>query len=413
MNKKSKLLLLLIFPFCLLLTGCGNIEKTDVETEIVKDLDQLKNLDAATAEQYISAENIFPNATEAISNSELVEEFISLYFQDFNYKILDIEVKDDKATASLRLNTLDAQKLAKDFASAHLEEAILAAANTANQVPAQETTLDEHFELMNQLMRDNQYEAVETNCTMHLKKSKGSWHIKKNNDLENEIVGGFISCITNPNLLTPTETLTIYFSTMQGMSDTQLINYLGISQLLDTDNTATEAFTSALIQQVQSCFAYEIGSCSQEGYTSNAEVGITTFDYDAILKNYETQIQEYLATPQALYDGEEGRSSKSYQLMLDCIQSNKDTITLDVTVPMVNDGISWVLQDTSVIGNAIFGTLSDALTTAMETIAPAQASTAAQSESSYNSDYDSGYDSSYYDSDYDSSYDSSYDSDYY
>lgn len=52
-----------------------------------------------------------------------IEEVFSLFFQDFDYKILDTSVNRNKAIAkvSLRLFTLDARALAEDFSKALLK----------------------------------------------------------------------------------------------------------------------------------------------------------------------------------------------------------------------------------------------------------------------------------------------------
>ena len=61
-----------------------------------------------------------------------VKEVFSLFFQDFDYQILDIDVDEDKkeATAKIKLTTIDAQSLASDYAEASLKAAILKAASS-------------------------------------------------------------------------------------------------------------------------------------------------------------------------------------------------------------------------------------------------------------------------------------------
>ena len=49
---------------------------------------------------------------------------------------------------------------------------------------------------------------------------------------------------------------------------------------------------------------------------------------------------------------------KSYELLLETIEENEDTITASAAFHLVNDGASWKLKDASTeLGNAIFGTL--------------------------------------------------------
>lgn len=393
MDKKKYALLFLLIFICSLLSGCSGTAKKNVREVIINELDQLKNLDLATAKQYISSENMFPDATESISNPELVEEFISLFFQDFDYEILDIDVNETKACATVRLHTLDAQALARDFSCAHLKEEILSAADSPDNTTLLETTLDEHYVLLNNLLETSDYETVESNCTIDLVKADETWHIQQTDSLENEFVGGFISYTSNPNLLTPSETLDVYLSTFRDMTEQQMVNYWGLSQLLTADGNTDETLTAALIDQVQKCFDYTITDTKQDGYTAIVNADITTFDYNAIMAEYESSLNKYLEEPQALYDGEEGRLSKSSELMLKSVNANTATIVENIPVTLVNDSISWKLQPDDTLINAIWGNFASSNLTASSTI------------EKY--DFDEDYDSDSSQDDYDSSYDSS------
>lgn len=385
MIRKARLLPLLFLPLALCLTGCENEEKAAVESVITRDLDKLKNLDADTAREYISAENLFPDSTATDSGQDAVEDFISNYFQNFDYKILDIKTEKDSAAASLRLNTLDAQSLARDYTGAQLQSQILDAASSKQQTSNK--TLQDHYQLLCQLMEDNDYETVENSCTIHLHKMQDTWIIQKTAALENDIIGNFITYVSNSNLLTPEETLNIYLSTIRSMSEDQLICYLNLNQYLNNGDSTADEFTSVIIDQVMSDFTYKIKETLQEGYNATVYLDVTTFDIDAVIDNYNTRYQNYLKTPESLYAGTDGRLKESLELMQECLENSTATTTLSVSIPMVNDGKSWTIQNPEQIGNSIFGSLTESLS------------------------FDSSLDSDY-DSDCDSSYDSCYDSDY-
>ena len=87
--------LLFILMSVTLLTGCSHVDKTDVEAVITNELDLLKNLDSDTTQKYVSYKELFPDTTEEIQLSNEVKEVFSLFFQDFDYKILDIDVDNE------------------------------------------------------------------------------------------------------------------------------------------------------------------------------------------------------------------------------------------------------------------------------------------------------------------------------
>ena len=88
--------LLFIFMSVTLLTGCSHVDKTDVEAVITNELDLLKNLDSATTQKYVSYKELFPDTTQEIELSKEVKEVFSLFFQDFDYKIQNVDVDNDK-----------------------------------------------------------------------------------------------------------------------------------------------------------------------------------------------------------------------------------------------------------------------------------------------------------------------------
>ncbi|MFR3882707.1 MAG: hypothetical protein ACLTX6_10730 [Lachnospiraceae bacterium] len=71
------------------------------------------------------------------------------------------------------------------------------------------------------------------------------------------------------------------------------------------------------------------------------------------------ELEEYLASPQAVIDGSQKRYNHSLELLLKSIENNTKTLTHPASFSLTNDGASWKLQDDGqVIGAGIFGTLS-------------------------------------------------------
>lgn len=90
------LLPILLFILAATFAGCAHKDKSEVKETITSELDLLKNLDSETTQKYISYKELFPDATESTELSDEIEEVFSLFFQDFDYKILDISVDKSK-----------------------------------------------------------------------------------------------------------------------------------------------------------------------------------------------------------------------------------------------------------------------------------------------------------------------------
>lgn len=355
-------LLLLLYTFSL--CGCTSKEEKKIEDAVKQELDQLKDLDSITTQKYISYQKLFPGEPEDITISSDIEEVFSLFFQDFDYKILDVNVDKDKqsAQANLRLITLDAHALAEDFSKAQLKHEISQSASS-EEATEQTISLEERYTLLNELLKSNDYQTVERNCTISLdasnKDGETSWEIRRTNTLENDLVGGLMNDLTDPDILSPEDTILVYLNTLKNMSAEELGNYLNADSIISTEDPAKISLAEALVKQVHSTFDYSIGETTVSGYTATVTANITTFDSDAILENYQKELDTYLASVDAVIDGAQKRYEKSYSLLLEYIEENTATKTVETTFTLINDGASWKLEDAgTVFGQALFGTLS-------------------------------------------------------
>ncbi len=364
--KTVKYLLAFFFVFLAVsVCGCSYSAKTSAEKAIKKDLDLLKNLDSETTMKYISYQELFPDSDDNTELSDDIKEVFSLFFQNFDYKILDVSTDQNQETASaqLRLTTLDAQALARDFVSQSLQDEILKAASGDEDTEENENSLEQRYLRLHKLLKNNSYKTVDRNASIQLinhgSPSNPNWEITHSYSLENDLVGGLITYLSDPDLVPPDETLGVYLKTLQEMDVQQMSNYLGLDSILNTSDPAKNAIASALMEQFHSCFNYKITDTSVSGYLAEVQADLTTFDSDSILSQYEEELNTYLASADAVIDGSQKRYNKSHELLLDSIKNNTTTTTANATFHLTNDGVSWKLQDAGTeLGNAIFGTLT-------------------------------------------------------
>lgn len=360
---KHLLAFLMIILLSVFLCSCSQSAKAHAEKAIKKDLDLLKNLDSETTMQYISYQELFPDSDDSTKLSADIKEVFSLFFQNFDYKILGISVDSDEknASAQLKLTTLDAEALASDFVSASLQEEILETASGKENDNG--NSLEQRYLLLYKLLKNNTYSSAERTTSIQLNNlgssSEPDWEITHSSSLENVLVGGLITYLSDPDLVPPAETLTVYLKTLQEMDVKQMANYLGLDSILNTSDSAKNAIASALMEQFHSCFNYKISSTSVSGYLAEVDAELTTFDSNSILTQYEKELNTYLASADAVIDGSQKRYNKSHELLLDSIRNNQATITATATFHLTNDGASWKLENAGTeLGNAIFGTLT-------------------------------------------------------
>ncbi len=357
-------LLLLVLIMSVILPGCAGGDKTSVEAVIVSELDLLKNLDSKTTQKYISYKELFPDATENTELSAEIKDVFSLFFRDFDYKILNINVdkKQKAAEASLSLTTIDAENVARDYVSAQLEAAILDAADAGSQNTEELTvSLEDRYLILHEVLNENEYESVQISCTMQLQDvgddKTETWEIKRTHSLENALVGGLMTYLSDSDLLSPEETLTVYLNTLKKMNVQQMSNYLGLDNILNTDDPNKNSIALALAEKINQTFDCAIKGSTTDSYKASVQTEITVFDGDAILTSYQEELDAYLATPEAVIDGSSKRYDKALSVLLTHIETSDALKTVDTTFELVNDGVSWKLQNGSeAFGSAFFGT---------------------------------------------------------
>lgn len=362
-KKLSPLLTFLALFFLLGAAGCSGKEEKKIEEVVKRELELLKNLDSDATQKYISYQELFPDEEDTAISASMKEVF-SLFFRDFDYKILNIHIDKDKenATVELRLVTIDAQALARDFTTAQLREEISMAAVSQDD-HSSSVSLEKRYEILDQLLNSEDYQTVERNCTVSListeEEKERSWEIERTYTLENDLVGGLMTYLTDPDILPPQDTLLVYLDTLKNMTAAELGNYLNADSIASTEDKSKIALAQALVNQVYTSFDYEILSSEISGYQAEIKADITTFDCDSILKNYQKELDAYLASADAVIDGSQKRYETSYEMLLDAINNNKEVKTVETTFNLINDGASWKLEDAgTVFGQALFGTLT-------------------------------------------------------
>ena len=114
--------------------------------------------------------------------------------------------------------------------------------------------MEDRYLILDDLLKQNHYETMETECTIRLTDkgtSKQEWEIIRTHSLENDLVGGLMTYLSDSDLMSPEETLSVYLDTLKTMDSKQMGNYLGLESLLNTSDSAKNSIASALVDQVQ------------------------------------------------------------------------------------------------------------------------------------------------------------------
>ena len=362
--KQISLFLLLSLAICLTLPGCAMSEKGKIKAVVRQELRQLKHPDQATLQSHAASLDLFPVDEGEEGRVTEMTDVIDKFFEDFNYKISKVELtgQGKKALVTVRLTTIDATALARDYLYRQLREEMLRLSDerlTGKQ--ARSLTSRDCYQLLLKALTEKSYPTVNSTTQISLRRgSDGVWAIERTSALENALVGGLLSCLSDPSFLSAADTLDCWLSILKEMPQDQQSAFLGVHPFLSQEDETSRRLATALATQVKNCFDYEILSSQEDSYEATVKVSITSFDSAKILKTYEETLSSYLLTVDAVIGGEEVRYEKALSLLQSAIEGNTSTTSTTVTFQLERNGRTWSLRDEDdALGDAIFGALEE------------------------------------------------------
>lgn len=335
----------------LFLSGCRDSEQVKL---VKSELNQLQKLDENTIRTFISYENILrPGSSPDVSSK--ATETIQLFFQDFDYRILSSRITDDTATVTAEIQNIDTKTLAKDLC---LE--LIARSSSPN---AEDNTIlsgNSYFALLHDFLSQNQYESVKTEVHFYLKKTGEQWSIQGSETLEDELLGGFISCLHDPYLVTPEEITAKVCGMLKEQTPEEWIAYLGMKDIFSTYSTLSGKVDLALAAQISKCFSYDIQEVTVTGDKATALVDITSLDMNGVLDEYLDRLLDYASTTEAVRATDTELADKTAALLAECLNANHKTCTKTVEINFTNNGTTWEMRLNDDFTDALLGDIKNA-----------------------------------------------------
>lgn len=326
------------------------------EQVVRNDLNRIRELDADTIQSFVSYENLInSDLTSAALNDKTVEA-VSLFFKNFNYKILQQQTKGDKSDVTVQITNIDMHALASDLLRAILVESV-----DIYKDPNDQQT-DSYYALLYEMLSQKAYETKDTTAVFHLQKDEAGWVILADQELENALVSGFISYINDPHLLSVSEILSIHLDAFRELSAEQWASYLAADDIFALYNEEySHKIDKEYITQLGDSFDYEIIKCTEEEQSAEAVVRIHSVNMSNVLAIYKEKLLSYAATTQSLRDDNLSFSNETSRLLLEALQENDKTTGTDVTIRMRNTGKLWEIQFDENFTNALMGDMRGAI----------------------------------------------------
>lgn len=340
--------LCLLIGLCLL-TGCRESEPVKL---VKSELAQIQKLDEKTIRSFISYADM-AQANASSDSDEDALEAIRLFFQNFSYQVLSSSIEEDTATVNVEIENIDAQALARDLC---LE--LIVRSSSPN---AEDAQVGSYFALLRDILADGDYALVRTSAHFSLKKSDDTWQIQSTDTLEDELVGGFITSLSDPDLVTPEEITEKVLSSLREHTPEKWVSYLGLHDIFSTYSAESGKVDLALATQISKCFSYKIDKVTVNGDQADATVLITSLDLDNVLGVYLEKLLEYASTTEAVRATDTELADKTAALLAECLNSNTKTCTNTVTIHFTNNGFAWEMNLDDSFSDALLGNMTKAV----------------------------------------------------
>jgi uncharacterized membrane protein YsdA (DUF1294 family) len=332
------------------------------------ELELIRELDTDTIQSFVSYENLKNSQTTQGENGTEAAEAVQLFFQNFKYNIHTETIEAQNATVTVNISNLDAQALAQDLRTEILKKSV-----ASYPYADTEPTMDEYYRLLRDTLQANQYETVVTTAYFHLTRDDSGWIILADETLEDELVGGFISWMNDPWLLTPETVLSVYLDAFASFSGSDWKNFLEIDDVFATYNTEYSGqIDDEYLRQVADSFDYEILSCDTTDDLAVASVRITSIDLEHVLTVYKQTLLSYAATSQSIRDDSVTVSNEVSRLLFEALQQNEQTSSTDITISLSNNGTTWNVTFDDSFTNALMGDVEQAIATFNEVSAESE-----------------------------------------
>ncbi len=320
------------------------------------ELDLIQDLDSETIQSFISYENLMNSRLSTGDINEESTEAVNLFFKNFQYEILNEEIDGDEAVVTVQIKNINTRELAHDLCREILKDSV------AIFPDQDETTTSDYYRLLYNELKDNSYDLVLSSAYFHLRKDQNGWTILPDENLEDELVGGFISYMNDPYILSAEEALEIHLDALRDLNADEWMRYLSVEDVFDTYNTEYYALIDEeYIHQLAADFDYEIKSCVESGNTAEAVVCLTSVNMPEVLTQYKSYLVDYAGTAQSYEDSSAAVSNEMSRLLLDALKENSGTLSTDVTLQFSNNGSTWEIYYDSDFTNALMGDMNAAI----------------------------------------------------
>ncbi len=342
-----------LFLFCLLLLG--GCQARTPEKLVARELNAIKNLDEKTIQNFVSYEDIVKSRSRDTDIGSKTTEAVQLFFKEFDYEILSSSIDKETALVTAKIQTLDTKPLAHDLCLELAKRSILPDASMA------EPTMNAYFAILGDILKTNTYELVSREAHFELARMEHGWSIQSTPALEDELVGGLITHLSDPYLVTPEELATATLDVFDSFSAEDWMAYLNMNDVFSTGSKNAAETDRKLAEKIAENFSYQISQVKVEQDTATASADIQSLDMHSVFSLFKEKLLSYAETTESVLASESELADKSASLLSQALDESKDSILRSVPLTFTNHGSGWEMTFDDNFGQVLLGGTEEAL----------------------------------------------------
>ena len=333
----------------------GGCSKDSPKRAVKKELNLIKELDESTIKAFVSYEDMMSSHSSSSDVGIETTEAVKRFFQNFDYKIKSSSVEDKKATVHVEITNLDMRALAKDICLALVKKG-------TGSGSSENMTLNSYFALLGDVLSENTYDLVTTEADIKLLKTEDGWMLQNTDQLEDDLVSGFITYLKDPYLVTPEEIINVVMEGLKEKSPDQWKSYLNMHDIFPRTARTMRKWTMLIAEQLSNVSLINpVGSGRPGRKICHGNTFHHQLDMERVLKHYQDLLIHYAATSKSLRASSSELADETAALLAQALTENTDTTDTEVTIHFTNNGSSWEIQLNEDFTNALLGNAGAAI----------------------------------------------------
>lgn len=274
----------------------------------------------------------------------------------YDYQIQSSKITGEKAEVTIKLTTRNMEQLMDAYRSEILDRYI-------SSGPIGQASALDYAGILSDILNSSA-ETQTRRITLSMVRSEDGWAYESPSTVLDQLTGGLITSIGKSGLTSPSAMAHAYLDRIKQMDPEALRQYLSIRHFFSDQEPQASSQDLAYAVQIHKNLDYQILSWEQTDTSAlvNLSVNLTTADLPQLFTAYKDRLNTLKNDPAMLKLPDEEFLLKSSDLLLNLLEENMTSITIETSLPMSRMNGIWLPRiETNAFPDALLGNYPEAI----------------------------------------------------